>query len=445
MKTKLNILLVEDDLLSRLTLKSRLESYGHVFEAENSNAAFTHIHSQSIDIAFVDLDLEKKLVGLEILKELVAKDIHSIVLSGREDNTVIENAYSIGCTDFLSKPFTIDSIQEVLIKYKNKKEDILSRLQDVLMTKDESLIQEIKILKMALGGHQPLLLTGESGTGKTFIAKFFHELVGSEKPFIHVNCSEIAESLIESELFGHEKGSFTGAHKSKKGLLELAHEGVLFLDEIATLPLGSQSKLLKAIEEKSFYPIGSEKPVSSNFRLVSATCEDLKTKIALGEFREDLYFRLEGYNIRLKPLRERKLDLTKIITFFLKQHKRRIILSEEAQLSLMNYSWPGNIRELQKIIALLNTNEKGVILKSDVENLLLNKSEKNSAINFDMETIKAIGLPLYLEKLESQILQQALATNNDKVRKTMNDLKLSNNSFYRIMTNVKSSEISDVK
>ncbi len=444
MSKNLNILLVEDDLLSRLTLKSRLETFGQVFEAENSSIAFSHIHSKKIDLAFVDLDLEKKLVGLDILKELVAKNIHSVVLSGREDSSVIENAYGIGCSDFLSKPFTIESVNAVILKYKSNKDDIESRLREVLISRDDNLLSEIKTLKMALQGSQPLHLTGESGTGKTFIAKFFHELVGSEKPFIHVNCSEIAENLIESELFGHEKGSFTGALKSKKGLLELAHDGILFLDEIATLPLSSQAKLLKAIEEKTFYPVGSEKPSYSNFRLISATCENLKELITAGKFREDLYFRLEGYNFHLKPLRVRQNDLEKMISFFLKQHKRKIILTADALDSLKSYSWPGNIRELEKVLSLLISYDKGVITAQDIS-LLLNKDGKKDLQEIDLEHIKNIGLPLYLERLEASILKRTLNENGEKVRKTMTDLKISNNSFYRIMTNLKSEEISNAK
>ena len=440
METKLNILLIEDDLLSRLTLKSRLEKYGEVFEAENSLIAFDLIERKKIDLAFVDLDLEEKLIGLEILKSLRSKNIHSVVLSGREDNSIIEKAYLIGCSDFLSKPFSIESIQGAILKYKNKKENILMQLQDVLLTSDENLLDEIKTLKMALQGHQPLLITGESGTGKTFVAKFFHELVGLKKPFVHLNCSEVSESLIESELFGHEKGAFTGALKNKKGLLELAHDGVLFLDEIATLPISSQSKLLKAIEEKSFYPVGSEKPVSSNFRLVTATCENLQSKIFNGEFREDLYFRLEGYNIHMKPLRQRVQDLKGIIEFFLKRNKRRIILSEKAMSELLKYNWPGNIRELEKVISLLQSNDKGVIDESDVS-LILNKKGKCKVEEIDLEEIKLIGLPVYLERIEAAILQKTLIGNNDKVRKTMNDLKLSNNSFYRIMTNINSKSV----
>lgn len=434
---KLKILLVEDDLLSRLSLKSRLETVAHVTEAVNSSEAIDFSHTTYFDFAFVDLDLEAELVGLNIVKELKKKNVYTVVLSGREDDSIIEEAYTLGCNDYLSKPFTKTAIEAVLKRFTNTQNDLLSQLKNVLMTNDSDLESQIKTIEKALYGDHPILITGESGTGKTFLAKFIHDLVGKEKPFIHLNCSEISESLLESELFGHEKGAFTGALKTKKGLMELADGGVLFLDEIATLSLGMQKKLLKAIEEKTFYPVGSEKSVTSHFRLVSATCEDLKGKVKKGEFREDFLFRLDGFNVYLKPLRKRKSDLNNLVNFFLKKNKRRIILTSEARAELLNYSWPGNIRELQKVVEVLRSSEKGIIEKHDLRELLINTIvATQNYVNF--EKAKEIGLSAYVEMIEAEVLQKVLAENNDKVRKTLSDLKLSNNTFYRIMTNIKS-------
>lgn len=284
---------------------------------------------------------------------------------------------------------------------------------------------------------KPLLITGESGVGKTYLAKFIHSLTNERAPFIHLNCAEISESLIESELFGHKKGAFTGAHQDKLGLLELAHGGILFLDEIATLPMNLQSKLLKAIEEKSFFPLGSEKSVYSDFRLISATCENLRQKIERAQFRLDLFYRLEGFNVELKPLRKRKNDLWSLVDFFLQKGERKIVFEKEAKERMEVYAWPGNLRELERVVEILQAKAAGVVKLSDLEKQLVSIEPKISAVEYRDEIITSIGLKAYLEKIEIEIVLSTLAKNNDHVRKTLSDLKLSNNAYYRILENAK--------
>ncbi len=349
---KPKILLVEDDLLSRMSLKNRLENFGEVLEAPTKKEAIVLLEDRSFDLAFVDLDLESELAGLEIVKILKSKNIYGVVLSGREDEKIVEAAYENGCRDYLSKPFTKTSVELVFKKFtflKNKNQT-LQKLKDIFLTNDESLTRELEIIDQALLGQRPILINGESGTGKTFLAKFIHELQGAKCPFVHLNCAEISENLIESELFGYEKGAFTGASKNKKGMLELADGGILFLDEIATMPLSIQKKLLKAIEEKSFYPLGSEKTVKSEFRLISATCEDLKLKIQKEEFRADFFYRIEGFNVTLKPIRERPDDFNTLIDYFIKKGERRIVFDSSAKKVMKDYAWPGNVRELERTI-----------------------------------------------------------------------------------------------
>lgn len=437
---KTKILIVEDDLLSRLSLKARLETQGEVHAASSRQEALLLIEKIVFEMAFVDLDLEAELAGLEIVAALAGKKTYTVVLSGREDEAVIEQAYQLGCRDYLSKPFTKTSIELILKKYSTaaNKVETLKKLKEIFLTDDSSLVKELEIIDQALLSNRPILITGESGTGKTFLVKFIHQLAGASTPFIHLNCAEISESLIESELFGYEKGAFTGAQKNKKGMLELANGGILFLDEIATMPLSIQKKLLKAIEEKSFFPLGAEKMVRSEFRLISATCEDLKAKIETGEFRSDFFFRIEGFNVTLKSLRDRKEDLNRLIQFFIKKGERMIVFDSSAKNLMASYPWPGNVRELERTIEVLQTKERGIVTANDLAPLLSKCLAPVSS--FDLEEVKRIGLNAYIEKLESDILKLALEKNVDKVRKTLADLRISNNSYYRILGNLKNQE-----
>jgi len=275
------------------------------------------------------------------------------------------------------------------------------------------------------------------------LAKLIHELSGDHLPFVEINCSEFSESLLESELFGHEKGAFTGALRNKKGLLELANGGILFLDEVATMSSGLQKKLLKAIEEKEFYSVGSERKIKSNFRLISATCENLAEKITNGDFRQDMYFRIKGFQINLLPLRERQSDIEPLLKHFIKTADRKIVFTEEALNLLTNYNWPGNIRELQKLVTILSLNNKGIIEAKDLNSMLIFEATVDQAHKINLEEIKKWGLNSFIEKMEMEIFEIVSKENNEKVRKTLSDLKISNNAYYRILNNVKNKKGQD--
>jgi DNA-binding NtrC family response regulator len=434
------ILIIEDDLLSRIALEHKLSDIGTIYTAVSSEEARAKIKLINFDIAFVDLDLDRKLEGLSLLSKLKERKIYTVVLSAREDDAVITSAYNNGCDDYLVKPFNHKSIALVFKKYeqKNLKYSLENTLNEKLHIKGSANKKIIEVIANSLLSDRPILITGETGTGKTYLAKLIKDLSGEQIPFVQVNCSEFSDSLLESELFGHEKGAFTGAIKCKRGLIEIAHDGILFLDEISTMSSTLQKKLLKVLEEKEFYPVGSEKKLRSNFRLISATCENLLDKVEKGEFRQDLYFRLEGFNIELKPLRERSDEIEEFVKYFVKNGERRIVFELNALEMLKNYYWPGNIRELEKIVDVLRSMDKGIISRADLVPFLNSKNnKKTNELKFNLEEIKKIGLSDYLENIEMYIVEEAYKANQERVRKTLVDLKLSNNTFYRIMDNVK--------
>jgi DNA-binding NtrC family response regulator len=434
------ILIIEDDLLSRINLEQKLITRGEVLTSKSKEETKAKIKLSNFDIAFVDLDLDRELEGLRLISMLKEKNIYTVILSAREEEEIIRKAYENGCDDYLVKPFSHKSIDLVFKKYNQKslKTTMVDLLANTFQTLDENFLSQIEIIANSLLSDRPILISGETGTGKTFLAKVIHELSGQHLPFVQLNCSEFSETLLESELFGHEKGAFTGAIKSKKGLIELAHDGILFLDEIGTMSITLQKKLLKALEEKVFYPVGSEKAVKSNFRLISATCDDLKAQIENGEFRQDLFYRIEGFNIAIPALRERKKDINQLIKSFIKKSERRFVIDSDAMTAFENYQWPGNVRELQKVIDVLGTKEKGIIELDDVTSILNQKKIGTKAFKIDIEEVKRVGLNSYVENIEMEIVSLLYESNNEKVRKTLNDLKLSNNTFYRIMENIKS-------
>ena len=457
-KKVFNFLVIEDDALSRLNLVTLLKEHGLVREAQNTSEAKELLENETFDLVWIDLDLERELAGLDIISTVKATGAYSVVLSGREEDTHIEEAYVRGCEDYLSKPFNKDALDLVLRKFRVLSKE--SKLRDFFstryVTQDESLIGSLGIINEVVSSNKPIFLKGPTGTGKTLIAKLIHDLTfENDNSFIHLNCSEIPENLLEAELFGYQKGAFTGAESSKKGKFELADGGTLFLDEIATMPMMLQKKILRAIDEKSFYPLGSEKLVKSNFRLVSATCENLEEMVKDKLFREDLYYRIEGFNISLPALRDRTGDIPLLLRHFLGRGKRRIVLGEEVKKLLENYSWPGNIRELQKVVEILQSKSHGVIKVDDLPSHILGVTQSVSKVRtveltpvsegsilskLQLEYIQMNGLKSFVEKVEEEAVSQTLASNQEKVRKTLQALKISNSAFYRISERMKSNE-----
>ena len=350
------ILIADDERSIRLVLRKYLQSQGHeVIEAEDGRRALEILKSSPVDVAFVDIKMPGKS-GLEILEEV--KDVPIVILTayGTLDYTV--SAMEKGAVDYITKPFSFEEIKEILNKV------LSSHPQEVRTTKASNEIvgtskkmQEVfKLVGKVAKSDVTVLITGESGTGKELIAKAIHRYSDrKEKPFLAVNCAALPPNLLEAELFGYERGAFTGAVSSKKGLFEQANGGTLFLDEIGELPLELQAKLLRVLQEKEIRRIGGERTIKVDVRIVAATNRNLEEEVKRGNFREDLLFRLNVVKIELPPLRERKEDIIPLALYFIRKFSREFKLplkklTERAVKWLMSYEFPGNVRELENMI-----------------------------------------------------------------------------------------------
>jgi len=433
---KISTLVVDDDTLIAQSLSFKLKAFGNVTICNKTGEALDILSNQSFDLAFIDLNIDNELDGLEILKKTVAKNIYSIILSSYDDEENIQKAYEMGCQDYFVKGDEDRAIEKVVSSFLlGEKKFILDNfIQNTYITNDQHTKNEILHLVENISSDIPILILGPTGTGKSFLTKKVFEACHKNCPFIELNCAAIPENLLESELFGHEKGSFTGANNKKIGLLKKANGGVIFLDEIGSLSLGLQAKILKAIEEKSFTPVGATEVVKSNFRIISATCENLIELVNQKKFRLDLYYRLTGVNIYLKPLSERRDDIELLIKHFLKQTPRKIIFHKDVKTILNNYNWPGNIRELEKVIQVLKSKNKGILLPTDLPEQFQSKSPFESSDSLLTGYIKkhalTHGMNETMRKLKNELVESVMNDNDRKVNLSIKTLKISSNTFY---------------
>jgi DNA-binding NtrC family response regulator len=439
---KYSVLIVEDDQLTQMGLEmickdlfNSVSVTGKVNEAENL------LKNNNYDVVFIDLHLNGKQVGTELVKLAKINNAYTIVLSASKSELHIKESYINGCNDFLSKPFNKASLKIIYNKFINQKEkNILNNIfKKDYITSDTELISNIKKIISKNIYQSPTFITGPTGVGKTYLAKIIHKFSArKDNNFIHLNCAEFQDTLLESELFGHTKGSFTGAVSDKKGMLEIAHNGTLFLDEVTSMPISIQRKLLKAIEEKSFYPVGSEKIVTSNFTLISASCDNIKELINSNKFREDLFFRLDGHRINIKPLKQRKEDINLLINNFINNSQRKVIILQDAIDTLLNYEWPGNVRELRKVISQITLEDKGLITNNELPNYITSKLIENKTSNSPVSQnnitfIKDNGLRKFFDNLELETVKYFYDKNKNNVSKTIDELKIAPKSFYNLL------------
>jgi two-component system, NtrC family, nitrogen regulation response regulator NtrX len=366
---KKTVLIVDDEEGIRESLTGIFEDEGYeVLSAPSSEEALKIIKERTPDIIFLDVWLPE-MDGLEALSRIneMEKEVPVIIISGHGNIELAVKATRLGAYDFLEKPLSLDKVLLVAQRaLERKKLEIENRVLKADLEKKWQLVGDSEKMRaltqqieMAAQSNSRVLILGESGTGKELVARLLHERSPrSNGPFIEVNCAAIPQELIESELFGHEKGSFTGASERKIGKFELANEGALFLDEIGDMTLQTQAKVLRVLESQVFQRVGGAKSIKVDVRIIAATNKDLSEEVKKGGFREDLFFRLNVIPITVPPLRERKDDIPQLAKFFIEvfasdSGTRPKGLEPEVARMFQSYSWPGNIRELRNAVERL--------------------------------------------------------------------------------------------
>ncbi len=374
------ILIIDDEPAQVQALAGFLKKKG--FGVEKANAGFDGLNileRQPIDLVITDFKMPD-LDGIEVLKRAKAinPEIDVIVMTAFGSIESATEAMRAGAIDYLTKPVDLDQLEIIINKALEHKqlvsENRLLRDQlaekfkfDQIISASEVMEEAINLAGRAAPSKATVLITGESGTGKELIARAIHYASPrKDRPFVAVNCAALAENLLESELFGHEKGAFTGADRQRKGRFEMANLGTLFIDEVGEIPLTTQVKLLRVLQEQTFERVGGSEPIKVDVRIVAATNRNLEELIEEGRFRDDLYYRLNVVRINIPPLRKRKSDIPLLVDYFLKKYsaennKQITGISREAMDLLMKYNYPGNVRELENIIQ-----QSVVLSRSDI-------------------------------------------------------------------------------
>ncbi len=420
------VLIVEDEKNQREILREFLESKGYKTEGAGSGKeALKKFESGIFDTILMDIKLPDTS-GIELLKTFreINPEIPIIMTTAYSDVELVIEAMKSGAFHYLVKPINLDELLIVIsraIKHLNlvREIELLKEEKELFYPDIEGIIAESyemkKVLATALKvakSRASVLITGETGTGKELIARFIHRYSPrKDKPFIPVNVAAIPETLIESELFGHVKGAFTDAVKDRKGYFQMADGGTIFLDEIGELPVNLQPKLLRVLQEGEFFPVGSSKPVTVDIRVIAATNKNLEDEVKKGNFREDLFYRLNVIHIHIKPLRERREDIPYLLDHFLKKFSKKEGkkiqgFTREAYEALIRYNYPGNVRELENIVERAVVMAQGELITTEDLPLHLASSE------FSVESNRNLSLPERLELIEKTIIIEALKKHN---------------------------------
>ncbi|MFQ6083919.1 MAG: sigma-54-dependent transcriptional regulator [Candidatus Aminicenantia bacterium] len=439
------ILIVDDEELIRWTLRQKLTKWGYeVIETDNGQNVLNICFKDSPDLVLLDVKLPNDN-GTIILKRLKKKfpELPVIMITAY---SVIEdaiNAFRLGAYDFITKPFNFEELQNTIknaleafslkkeiASYKEKEKKEFSLDQIIGESKE---IEEVKKLVKTVAESEAsiILLEGESGTGKDLISKVIHyHSRRNNNPYVALNCSALPDALLESELFGYEKGAFTDAKSQKKGLVELADGGTFFLDEISTMKLSLQAKLLRFLETQTFKRLGGLKDISVDLRIITATNQNLEQACQEGKFRKDLFYRINVCPIFIPPLRERKEDIIPLAHYFisdynLKFRKQIKGLKKEAENLFLNYEWPGNVRELKNAIERAMIFEEGNYLSAKYLPIKLN----SSSINREMLPLEISKKGISLKEIEKQLIIKSLKATKGNQTKAAKLLDISRDAF----------------
>jgi len=450
------ILIVDDEEIVIKSCLRILDGNEHRIEtARDGHEALRKVEDSPYDVIILDI-MMPNLSGLEVLRQVkeTHPDIDVIMITGLSQIETAVQAMKLGAFDYISKPFEPDELNLVLQRALERRRLLQENLNlrsevgskygfENIIGSGPPMQAVYRLVAQCAPTNSTVLLTGESGTGKELIARAIHyNSLRRDKPFVPVDCTSLSENLLESELFGHVKGAFTGAVASKKGMFEVADAGSLFLDEIGNFSVSIQAKLLRVLDERKFRAVGDTRTQSANFRLITATNEDLSSMVAAGAFRDDLYYRINIFPIHVPALRERKDDIPTLAYHFLKSFsatlgKKVTDISEGAMSTLMTYAWPGNVRELENAIqrATILTGDN-VIRRAHLVNITDPRRPDDLAVprtGEELKRIKKAAREKSVEEIEKQFVLEALKRNEWNVTKSAEDTGMQRPNFQALM------------